>query len=141
MTTMTDEYTRAYYHKNREKMLLKMADYARRNRHVFNAAALRQRRKAKDEMVFAYGGACVCCGERLAEFLTIGHKTEGAGIIERRNLKSTDKSAKSGGYRFYLYLKKLGWPKEDYQLECYNCNCAKRFNNGCCPHTENSLDG
>ena len=33
------------------------------------------------------------------------------------------------------HLKKLGYPKDGYQLLCHNCNCAKGWY-GACPHTE-----
>ena len=38
----------------------------------------------------------------------------------------------------YRWLKKHGFPKEGFQLLCYNCNCAKGFF-GKCPHKKQDL--
>lgn len=89
----------------------------------------RWRFKIKAEMVAAYGGKCVCCGETRFEFLTINHK-HGGGRQHRLSLKG---NARVGGVNFYFWLRKQGWPQEDYDLHCFNCNCAKGFL-GYCPH-------
>ena len=85
----------------------------------------RQQVNIRYEMIHVYGGHCVCCGECTPEFLTIDH-INGGGNQHRIKLKRT-------GWRFYLWLKKQGWPKEDYQLLCMNCNLAKHHFGGC-PH-------
>lgn len=40
------------------------------------------------------------------------------------------------GWNFYRWLKNNGFPKKDFQLLCFNCNCAKGFF-GMCPHKYN----
>lgn len=125
MTAAEREYSRAYYERNKEELKPKMRAYAKANRHIFNDNALKYRRKLKEEMALAYGGLCTCCGEDQIEFLTIDHVNDD-GNIERKQIK--------GGWRFYAHLRRLGWPKDRYTLLCYNCNCAKRFGNGACPH-------
>lgn len=82
------------------------------------AAKLRQR------ILDAYGNRCACCGETTPEFLTVDHfNNDGA---EHRKLIGH-------GNHFYKWLAKHGFPQEDFQLLCWNCNCAKgRY--GACPH-------
>lgn len=80
----------------------------------------------KRKTIEAYGGKCVCCGESIMEFLTVDH-INGNGAEERKQI------GRNGGHYFYYYLKKLGYPKDNYQVLCFNCNCAKHMY-GTCPH-------
>ena len=81
-------------------------------------------RRIKLETITAYGGRCVCCGEREPDFLTIDH-TAGNGREHRKTV--------GRGHRLYEWLKKQAFPKKGYALLCFNCNCAKgQF--GTCPH-------
>lgn len=83
-----------------------------------NAAGQRRLRAAlRLETIEAYGGRCVCCGEDWPMFLTIDH-IDGDGWLE-----------KGKGWHLYKRLKSQGWPKDKYQLLCFNCNSAK----GQCP--------
>jgi len=77
------------------------------------------------EVVQRYGGKCVCCGESRFEFLTIDHKY-GGGCKHRKELKVTS-------ITFFLWLLRNNCPTDDYQLLCYNCNCAK-LDDQVCPH-------
>lgn len=92
-------------------------------------AGKKYRLKIKAEMVEAYGGHCICCRETRIEFLTINHKY-GGGAKHRRSLPGRERN---GGIGFYFWLKKQGWPQDDYDLNCFNCNCSKGFL-GYCPH-------
>lgn len=74
-------------------------------------------RKIKLEFIAEYGGRCQVCGEGNWEFLTVDH-INGGGMRHMRSLKK-------GGARFYSWLKGQGWPKDEYQLLCFNCNCGK----------------
>lgn len=87
--------------------------------------------RLKRRVVAEYGGKCQCSGCPVTEpeFLTI-HHVNGDGAQHRKQLFSNGASC---GYRFYLWLQRQGFPKEDFQLHCYNCNCSKGFN-GYCPH-------
>lgn len=78
----------------------------------------------RQEVFAAYGGACVCCGENRWEFLTMDH-VNGGGTAARK----TDGS----GAKFYAKLKKLGFPKDNFRLLCWNCNCSRGIL-GYCPH-------
>jgi len=81
--------------------------------------------KLRAEMIAAYGGRCTCCGEDESLFLTLEHlKNDGAE--HRKKLGNQ--------YRVLKDLKKRDWPKDNYTVLCYNCNCAKRGNHGICPH-------
>lgn len=118
---------REYYHRRKTPQILAYNAMMERKRRAEHKEAYleteRKRRYAlKIETLKAYGGKCACCGEDIVEFLTIDHINGGAG--GRNRLKTQ---------AFYMSLKKLGFPKEDYQCLCYNCNCAKGVY-GECPH-------
>jgi hypothetical protein len=81
--------------------------------------------KLKIEVIAAYGNACACCGETILEFLTIDHK-KNDGAQHRRSI----------GKGFYRWLRKMGYPKDDFQCLCMNCQWGKKLNNGVCPHQE-----
>lgn len=99
------------------------ARYAARKPEII--AALRARDRAlKQEVVNAYGGKCVCCGETILEFLTIDH-TNGDGHLHR--------AAVGKGRRIYADLKARGFPRDGYQCMCLNCNISLGFY-GYCPH-------
>jgi hypothetical protein len=79
----------------------------------------------KRETMFAYGGSCVCCGEDSIEFLTLDHINNDGG--RRRKL------GEGGGSKLYRKLRKLGYPKGEFQVLCMNCNFSKG-SFGYCPH-------
>ena len=75
----------------------------------------------KQEIIDAYGGSCVCCGETAVEFLSTDH-INGDGKQHRQKVSSV-----------YADLKKRGFPQDNYRLLCMNCNFATgQF--GYCPH-------
>jgi 5-methylcytosine-specific restriction endonuclease McrA len=84
------------------------------------------KQKIKLEVIKEYGGKCICCGEKSFEFLTIDHINKN-GAEEKRKLKI------SGANQMYAWLKRNNYPKDNYQLLCYNCNSAS-FIYGECPH-------
>lgn len=109
---------------------------ARRERHIretmtpeqrrASAAAQRKyRRTFKVQMIEAYGGKCACCGEDTFEFLTLDHKN-GDGSARRR-------MGEPVGRRLFCRLKRQGWPTDNWQLLCMNCNFALGVY-GYCPH-------
>lgn len=104
---------------------------SRRNKMFYdkNTEAMRQRRrdylqKIRKEILSAYGGCCVCCGETEPMFMTIDHI---AGY------KAAPSGAPRAGQALYQWLRYNGFPKDGFQLLCYNCNCAKGYY-GQCPH-------
>ena len=105
------EYQKAYRAKNREELLL----YKREYQNQF-------KEKVRKEGIESYGGKCTCCGESIPQFLTIEH------------INGRSKEAKRlTGIKMWRKLQLLGWPKDEYTLLCFNCNCAKGAY-GKCPH-------
>lgn len=86
----------------------------------------------REETFSHYGGSrCACCGETMAEFLTLDH-INNDGAAERKQLSGRKDW---GGRDFYLILKKSNWPT-GYQVLCRNCNWGKHVNGGVCPHQD-----
>lgn len=104
-----------HYKNHREQLRRKAREYARR---------------VRSEVMIAYGGTCVCCGETHDEFLELDH-AEGGGNEHRRRLPG-------GSTRFFNWLKQKGFPKDAFRILCSNCNqsIGKR---GYCPHESLSL--
>lgn len=84
-----------------------------------------RRRKELQGVVDAYGGKCQCCGETHIEFLTVDH-INGGGTQHRKVLNKE-------GRTFYVWLREMGYPKDDFRVLCYNCNCSMG-RVGYCPH-------
>jgi hypothetical protein len=80
--------------------------------------------RLREQVLQAYGGKCACCGENNHVFLAIDH-VYGGGTKELTAGNSTN---------LYRRLRDLGFPKDDYQCLCHNCNWAKHITGGCCPH-------
>lgn len=84
-------------------------------------------KKNTKEVVFEhYGNACACCGEDEQEFLTIDH-------IHNNGSKHRKENDTGKGFNLYRWLINNNYPS-GFQLLCWNCNCAKQFNKGVCPH-------
>lgn len=81
--------------------------------------------KLRLEIINAYGGQCACCGETNPLFLSVDH-TDNDGNIERKDKKYSKSN-------FYRFLKRNNYPKDKYQLLCFNCNLSKGFF-GICGH-------
>jgi hypothetical protein len=74
-----------------------------------------------------YGGnppKCSCCGETILAFLTIEH-LNGGGTKHRKAI---------GASNLMRNIINNNFPKE-YDVLCYNCNCAK-YHLGICPHSQ-----
>ena len=97
--------------------------------HKFEWKPINKMRRWKIMFLKAYSNnipKCACCGESNIAFLSIDH-------INGRNKTDVDKKGRRlTGSNLYLKLKKLGFPK-GFQVLCYNCNCAKHYNQQC-PH-------
>jgi len=70
----------------------------------------------KLQVLEQYGNSCNHCGENNQEFLTIDH-INNDGAIHRKNTTN-----------IYTFLKRNNFPKENFQILCYNCNYFKYFN-------------
>lgn|SRR3984885_9720412 len=87
-------------------------------------------RKAKLDVVKAYGGRCQCpggCAIALPAFLTIDHiYNDGKAdrLIPGKGLSA-----------IYRWLRANGYPKDRYRLLCYNCNMGRdKTPDKRCPH-------
>jgi hypothetical protein len=74
--------------------------------------------RLRTEVIAAYGGRCACCGEAEPQFLTIDHVANDGAAARRA-------TGRSGGKDTYVWLRKNGYPRNQFQLLCFNCNCAK----------------
>lgn len=124
------EYCRQYYQRNRERQVAKAAEYREQNREAARATANRRNKERwrglKLKAIEVFGGKCACCGEAGIEFLTIDH-VNNDGNEHRKVVKHV-------AFGIYGWLEREGYPKDGLQLLCWNCNMAKRANNGVCPH-------
>jgi len=90
----------------------------------------RRSRQLREEMIHAYGSRCNCCGETEPRFLTLEHKNGGGHRWRREHTKSTTS--------LLMTLAKLGWPKDEFTILCWNCNCSTKDGLPC-PHKEKDL--
>ena len=95
-----------------------------KNKEKYRGLRKKNAQKAKAEMINAYGGFCVCCGENNPAFLTLEH-TNHDGKEHRDKF--------GGGVGTYRDLRRRGWPQDGYTLLCMNCNFATRYGDPC-PH-------
>ena|SRR5208282_1970093 len=89
-------------------------------------------RALRHETLQAYGGKCQCpCGCTVdePEFLNVDH-IMGGGRKQR-----TEAKCPSSGAPFYSWLRKHGFPKDEFRLLCWNCNCSRGMY-GYCPREE-----
>jgi hypothetical protein len=91
-----------------------------KNPQKFNAIGNKARKKLRIDTVVAYGGKCCSCSIDDVEVLDVDH-IDNSGAEDRKN--------NLWGYNLYRHLKKLGWPKENFQLLCKNCNWKKHLKN------------
>lgn len=96
------EYTKEWYQKNKNKQRIYYSEY---------------RDKIKVEMITAYGGKCLHCGESDPIVLSIDHIFNDGHVDKKAGIE--------GGFKLYQKLKRLNWPKDRYQLLCFNCNYRK----------------
>jgi hypothetical protein len=125
---------REEYQKNKEKYKEQSAKWRRKNpekwKCLMRISNRRQRQKLRVEMVKAYGGKCKCCGETEVLFLELDHI---------HNDGHKDRKVNGAGVKLLCRLKKAGWPKNNYQILCSNCNHGKTRNGGICPHKTKNL--
>lgn len=97
-------------------------DYARRmyDRHSQRYCEYTRKyiQKLRSELILAYGGACVRCGNTDTRVLQIDH-VNGGGVREKGSMCLTK--------YLKLVLASVGTGK--YQLLCANCNWIKRHEN------------
>jgi hypothetical protein len=99
---------RDWIDRNHDRLLAdRRAVYQERRRHI----------------IARYGGRCVCCGETEIGFLTIDHVANDGAAHRKLNMRAM---------RLAYFITRNGYPP-DFQVLCYNCNCAKGAL-GECPH-------
>ncbi|HUN38481.1 MAG TPA: hypothetical protein VMU95_41350 [Trebonia sp.] len=126
-----NEWQREYYRTHPEYQAATRARVAadqKANPEKWNEANRKSWHKLRREAIEAYGGVCQCCGEVEYRFLTIDH-INGDGAAERRS----ENSPRGKNQAILRRLRREGWPP-GYQTLCWNCNCARHFNGGVCPH-------
>lgn len=126
------EKRREYREANKSLLKEKSAQYRIKNLDTILARQKRWAVALKNEMIAAYGGKCQCpgCDENRFEFMTLDHKIPGES--------KKDKKKHSCSKSLYMGLKRRGWPKDNYQLLCWNCNSSKGVY-GYCPHEREQL--
>ena len=92
-----------------------------------NARKARFREERLAALMHYSGGnlQCVCCGQRIVEFLGLDH-INNVGAAHRREVGG-------GGRLFYTWLRKTGYTYEGLVVACHNCNMARAMY-GQCPH-------
>lgn len=124
------ENARARYMKNRGAIAASVLAWRRANpekvRGYERAYRLRSKLRLRGLVFKAYGHKCNCCGESNPGFLTIDHISGGG----TRHTKTVARG------RLYAWLVKNNFPKDDFRLLCWNCNCGRQHNAGVCPHKQ-----
>lgn len=115
----------AYYRLHRAKIRARNRSCYRKNPRTILEQERTSRRELKAACIKKFGGECTCCREHEQVFLTLGHRKEGDGAKHRLALTGHSKSA-GGSYFYHRLLHDELDPKFPVQLECFNCNNAKR---------------
>ena len=103
-------YFESYYAANKQKI----SDYHKRHRQQLRLLVLSHYSNGTP--------TCACCRESRFEFLTLDH-IHNNGAAHKRQV---------GRGQVYYSIRDAGFPPE-YQVLCFNCNCAKGTY-GICPH-------
>jgi|DEB3_MinimDraft_2_1074329.scaffolds.fasta_scaffold39701_1 hypothetical protein len=83
--------------------------------------------KLKAQLLDGLGRVCACCGEMNTKFLTLDH-IHNDGHEHRKRRSST-----LSRWRDVIAE---GFPRDRYQILCFNCNAGRAINGGVCPHKE-----
>lgn len=126
---MLNRKAHQYYVNNKEIILAKGKEWRKHNLLKTREYSKQRRVKARYDCISYYSKGmlrCNCCKEDIYEFLTIDH-INGGGKAQWKAI--------GGTYGFYLWIIKNKFP-EEFQVLCWNCNCARAKNNGICPHKQ-----
>lgn len=118
---------REKYHMNKKTIRKRRTELAHKHRQKNNERERIRYARLRQEILDAYGRECTCCGEKEVLFLELDH-VNNDGKAHRIQLKS------GGSKVLYRDLKKRGFPQQNFQLLCANCNQGKKRNGGICPH-------
>lgn len=114
---------KVYRAANWDKIYKRQLEWQQENKESVNLKNRLCRRKLREEVFAAYGGACECCGETNLDFLEIDHLL-GGGNKHRESL--------GGNAKFYGWLRANNYPNT-FRILCSNCNKATA-KLGWCPH-------
>ncbi len=134
-----DENNQFNFHKINKTSLCKFCTIKKGRKHkniedrIIKYRSLQQRRKEnkaytlniRQKLIEGYGSRCECCGESEYMFLTIDH-INNDGASERKQFSNNMN-------KFYRMLINSNYPRDNYRLLCYNCNCC-RGSYGKCYH-------
>lgn len=98
----------------------RMRLFFQRNKDRYAYYGIQYRDNLKLEMIEAYGGMCQWCEETDPVVLTLDHIDDDSHV-EKEEFGLNAR----GGHKHYARLKVAGWPKERFQLLCFNCNAKK----------------
>ncbi|MDG7000391.1 MAG: hypothetical protein JRN15_14945, partial [Nitrososphaerota archaeon] len=98
-------------------------DWAILNKERVTAVAKLRYSSRRRTIIEHYGAMCVCCGQSEYGFLTIDHVSNNGAEQRKSGLRAEN---------LFRYIVENNFP-DDYQVLCYNCNCAKGAL-GKCPH-------
>lgn len=96
----------------------------RREHHLAKYTSDRVSLKTETFLRYSADGSCVRCGFKDIRALSLDH-INGGGLVEMRKIN------RRGGWMFYAYLRKKGYPP-GYQVLCMNCQFIKRDENKEC---------
>lgn len=107
---------------NKEEHLAKnrLRYHANKDKHKIRVE--KSNRKLRTDVLDAYGNRCECCGTTFEQWLTIDH-INGNGNKHREEVGS--------GYHFYRWLRNNNYPKAEFRILCYNCNCSRGHHKYC----------
>lgn len=84
-------------------------------------------KRKRQQVLDAYGGKCVCCNENNPAFLAIDHINNDGSLDRNKGIRSQ---------QLIIKIIRENFP-DKYQILCHNCNTAKHFWPGGCPHQQN----
>lgn len=118
-----------HYQANKERIRAEHGEYRKNNPEKMRESNRAWRSifwpQLRADFINAYGGKCACCGESEPLFLDLDH-IKNNGAEHRKEFGNNQ--------QIILWLKRNGWPRDEYQLLCCNCNQGKARNGGICPH-------
>lgn len=113
-----------------------------RSKRQYAKQVFAQRTRARERRLYLrrlgfthYGWECLCCGVSIEAFLTFDHiNNNGAAYRQANGYRVANRRGKSFPTdKLMRELQKQGWPMNEVQVLCMNCNMA-RFRLGSCPH-------
>ena len=135
------EYHLYYYIKNKEKIKARKHKYREEHREEINLKhrlkyperkeqiSIKDKEKRdsiRKEVLYQYGNKCSCCGEHRECMLTMDH-INSKGNEHRKQIGDS-------GSNLYKWLKRNNFPKDNFRILCWNCNCGRAKNGNVCPH-------